>query len=102
MSKTGNPTISKIRMQIADTAVPVIAVIARPMDAVYNAGIWMSEMAALRQENVMLKNQNIELLKWQTAAKSLEAENQSLRTLMKVAIPQTNGYITARIVSDVG
>jgi rod shape-determining protein MreC len=102
MSKTNNPTISNIRMQIADVATPVIAVVARPMDAVYSAGVWVSEMATLRKENVMLKNQNIELLRWQAAAKEMEAENASLRSLMNVVSVHKTGYITAKVVSDVG
>lgn len=102
MSKTNNPTISNIRMQIADVATPVIAVIARPMDAVYGAGVWVSEMATLRKENVMLKNQNIELLRWQAAAKEMESENASLRSLLNVVSVHKTGYITAKVVSDVG
>lgn len=101
MSKTNNPSISKLRMQIADTVTPVISFIGRPMDAFYDAGTWVSEMAHLRSENVMLKNQNIELLKWQGAAKAMEAENEALRKLMHVVSNQRNGYITARVVSDV-
>jgi rod shape-determining protein MreC len=101
MSKTGNPNISKIRMQIADAVTPVIAVIGRPMDAFYDAGTWLSEMAQLRQQNVMLKNQNLELLQWQSAAKSMETENLALRKLMNVVSARTSTYITARVVSDV-
>ena len=101
MSKTGNPTISKIRMQITDAVVPVISVVGRPMDAFYDAGTWISEMAQLRQQNVMLKNQNLELLQWQAAAKSMEAENEALRKLMNVVSARSSSYITARVVSDV-
>jgi rod shape-determining protein MreC len=102
MSKTHNPNISKIRMQISDAAVPVISVIGRPMDAFYDVGTWISEMVQLRQQNVLLKNQNVELLKWQAAAKAMEVENTELRKLMNVVAAHKSGYITARIVSDVG
>lgn len=101
MSKTHNPNISRLRMQIADTVTPVISFVGRPMDAFYDIGTWISEMAQLRSENIMLKNQNVELLKWQMAAKAMESENQALRKLMHVVSSHKNGYITARVVSDV-
>lgn len=101
MSKTGNPNIAKIRMQVADTVTPIISFIGRPMDAFYDAGTWVSEVVQLRSENVILKNQNVELLKWQAAAKAMEEENASLRKLMNVVSAQKGGYVTARVVSDV-
>lgn len=101
MSKTNNPNIAKMRMQITDTVVPVISAIGRPMDAFYDIGTWISEMVNLRQQNVMLTNQNRELLQWQAAAKAMEAENAALRKLMNVVAAHKSGYITARIVSDV-
>ncbi len=101
MSKTNNPNISRLRMQIADAVTPVIAFVGRPMDTFYDAGTWLTEMAALRKENVMLKNQNAELMQWQGAAKSMEAENESLRKLMNVVSSHKSGYITTRVVSDV-
>ncbi len=102
MSKTGSPAIIKLRTQINDVAVPVLAVATSPMDALYNAGSWLREMAALREENISLKNQNIELLKWQAAAKAMESENQSLRTLLGVVPAMKTGFVTVRIVSDIG
>jgi len=101
MSKTNNPNISRLRMQISDTVAPVITFVGRPMDTFYDAGVWISEMMSLREQNVMLKNQNVELLQWQNAAKSMEAENESLRKLMNVVSSHKTGYTTARVVSDV-
>ncbi len=102
MSKANNPAITRLRTQITDIAVPMLAVAASPMDAVHNAGVWVGEMVNLRAANIALKNENLELLKWQEKAKAMEAENDSLRTLMNVVPVTKNTFITARIVSDMG
>lgn len=102
MSKTNNPAVTRIRTTITDIAAPVLAVAASPMDALYNAGAWVGEMARLRQENLMLKNQNLQLLQWQSAARSMEAENKSLRSLLNVVPSPKSTFITARVVSDMG
>jgi rod shape-determining protein MreC len=102
MSKTGNPAVTRLRTQITDIVTPVLAVAASPMDVIYNGGNWLREIATLRSENLMLKNQNIELLKWQAAAKAMESENQSLRTLLNVVPNLKTSYITAHVVSDLG
>ena len=102
MSKANNPAIERMRTGITDMVTPVLAVAASPMDAIYNVGSWVRELAQLRAENVDLRNQNIQLLKWQTLAKSMQDENQSLRTLLHVVPLLKTSYVTARIVSDLG
>ena len=102
MGKTGNPIVGKLRMGLADAVAPVLSVAARPIDAVMDAGRWFSEMAALRQENIALKNQNINLRQWQLRAQAMEEEDKALRKLLKVVPPRTAAYITAPVVSDVG
>ncbi|NBO18572.1 MAG: rod shape-determining protein MreC [Proteobacteria bacterium] len=102
MSKAGNPAVARMRMQITDAVMPVLAVAASPMDTIHNAGQWLGELAQLRAENIALKNENIELLKWQEQAKSQAAELESLRQLMKAVPASKASYITARVVSDMG
>lgn len=102
MSKTNNPAIGKLRTNITDAITPVLSVAARPMDAIHNFGIWIGEIVRMREENIALKNENIELLSWQTKAKAMEAENEALRSLLKVVPSQKSNYITVRVVSDLG
>jgi rod shape-determining protein MreC len=102
MSQTGSPLVSRIRLALTDTLVPVISVAGAPLDAVAGVSEWVGEIARLRSENIALKNANLQLLQWQAIAKSMEAENNSLRSLMNaVSIPKSN-YITTRIVTDMG
>jgi rod shape-determining protein MreC len=102
MSKSGNPAISKLQQMLSDTITPVLAVAASPMNALSTAAQWVSEMAAIRAENVSLKNQNAQLMQWQSIAKDMQSENASLRELLKVIPAQKRNYITARVVSDIG
>ena len=102
MSKAGNPAITRLRTHITDITTPLLAVAASPMDAVHNAGLWVGEMVNLRSDNIALKNANVELLKWQEKAKTMQTENEALRSLLNVVPSAKSSYITARIVSDMG
>jgi rod shape-determining protein MreC len=102
MSKTGNPVAAHVRITILDTVAPVIAVAASPFDAVADAGDWFTSVVAMRAENIALKNQNVQLLQWQSMAKRMEAENTSLKRLLNVAPSKKTNYVTAHLVSDLG
>lgn len=102
MSKTGNPAVSRLRTAITDIAAPVLSVAASPLDAVYNIGAWVTEMARLREENLLLKSQNAQLIQWQAAAKAMATENESLRELLHVVPSPSYTYVTAKVISDLG
>lgn len=100
MSKTGNPVAANLRATILDTVTPVIAVAASPFDAVSDIGDWFTSIVAMRAENIALKNQNLQLLQWQSMAKRIEAENTSLKALMNVVQEKKTHFVTAHLVSD--
>lgn len=102
MSKTNNPAIGRLRTSVTDIMTPVLAVASSPMDAISSAGTWLNEAARMREENLVLKAQNAQLLQWQSAAKDMETENRSLRALLNVVPAHKAGYITVRVVSDFG
>lgn len=102
MNQTASPTATRIRGTLMDYITPVISVASKPLNAVASAGQWVSELVSLRADNIALKNTNAQLLQWQTIAKSMEAENNSLRKLMHAVSTPKNNYITARIVTDMG
>jgi rod shape-determining protein MreC len=100
MSQVNSQTTTRLRTQILDIFVPVISVASKPLNAVASFASWASEMSLIRSENIALKNANIQLLQWQSTAKNLEAENNSLRSLMNVIPLPKKHYITTRIVTD--
>lgn len=101
MSNAGHPAASRLRSSINDMVVPVLAVAARPFEAVQSAALWVKEMALLRSENIRLKQQNAELLQWQAAAKEMQQENHTLRQLLRVVPSKELSYVTVRMVSDI-
>ena len=102
MSKTNNPAVERLRTNVMDGVAPLLGLASSPMDAIHNAGTWLGEMSRLRSENVALKNENVELLKWQAQAKAMDAENKSLHALLNVVPSHKSSYTTARVVSDLG
>jgi rod shape-determining protein MreC len=102
MSKTEHPAAVKLRTTLNDTAAPVLAVLASPIDALSAVGTWFVNLTALYSENIVLRNQNAELLKWQAMAKDMQQENESLRKLLYVVPQPKRSFISARVVSDVG
>ena len=102
MGRGENSATSRLRLAVTDIFTPVISAVSAPLDALAGAGNWVGEMGNLRAENIALKNANVLLLKWQEAAKNMQAENASLRELLKVVPDKKTSYITAKIVSDVG
>jgi rod shape-determining protein MreC len=102
MGKSGNPAVSRLQNAVSDAITPILAVAASPMNTVSGAATWVTEVINMRSENIALKNQNAQLMQWQSVAKDMEAENKSLRELLKVVPAQKHSYITARVVSDLG
>lgn len=102
MSKTGNPAVNTLRQSLADGIAPVLEFSISPLETISNATAWLHEMAALRAENVALKNKNLQLMQWQSTARDLESENQALRALIHVVPPPKSTFITVHIVSDLG
>ena len=102
MGKSGNPAISRLQTSISDAAVPVLAVAASPLNALAGGAQWLSDAVHIYSENIALKNQNAQLMQWQSLAKDMQAENASLRALLNVVPAQKRSYITARVVSDLG
>lgn len=100
MNRAGNPGVVALRTSIADTLTPVLTTASRPIDAIVAAGQWVSQLATLREENIALKNQNLQLRHIQAQAMEMKAENEALRALMKVVPSHHTSYVTAAVVSD--
>lgn len=100
MSKAGSPVAENTRTRITDVMMPVLSAAASPVQAVHEAGAWVADLFLVQEENVRLRSENSELLKWQAEAKAMRAENDALRSLLKVVPQAKPAYVTARIISD--
>ncbi|MCC7017039.1 MAG: rod shape-determining protein MreC, partial [Rhodospirillales bacterium] len=60
------------------------------------------ELVRVHEENAVLRAEVEKLRQWESAARHLEAENESLKTLLKWAPPPEATFVTARVIADTG
>jgi rod shape-determining protein MreC len=95
LGRFDNVAVERVRLGIVDAFTPIMDVVSRPASAV-------NEVVGLRSEVARLTEENNRLLRWQTVARRLEAENAAFRGLLG-AKPQTSSFlIAARVVADAG
>lgn len=99
-SKNHPAAMEDMRMAIANTAAPVVQALAKPADAVRDAGAWVRDMFTLHEENQRLKAENDRLLRWQSVAMELATENDHLKSMAHFPAEPHPSYITARVASD--
>ncbi len=102
LARTNSAFVASGRAAMTDVLVPVMSVIAKPVDAVRDARLWLADMATLRAENEALKMKVASMSQWQGMAGELQAENNALRKLVQVVPAGKVSYVAARIVSESG
>lgn len=102
LGKADTYLVERLRTGVSDAVTPIVDVMSRP--AVFVSGIVdnVRELAAIREENGRLRQENERLLQWQTAARRLEAQNDSLKSLLNLAPEPEPAFVTARVVADTG
>ncbi len=95
-------SISGLRVIITDTISPVVSLISTPFKNLADTLGDVSGIASLRAENSQLKSENLRLKEWYQTALMLQAENQSLQSLLNLKTNPAHKYITAEILSDAG
>ncbi len=90
------------RAYIVDTSAPVLAMLARPIEAVRGAIVEGQLLLSLYEQNQALRDENQRLRDWQTAARRLEQENVALRTLLTLRPEPRTAVVAARVIADGG
>ena len=92
----------RARVTLADGLAPIYAVLAPPLGRIHAAIAEMGALWDMRADNERLRGENEKLLRWQSIALALDAENQRLKASLRW-IPDPDGsYVTARVVADAG
>jgi rod shape-determining protein MreC len=92
-----------VSTRIGDALVPALDALMQPVTASRRLVEGVGELLALRAENARLKEQNLRLLEWQSAARQLSVENAALHQLLKMrADPKRPTAVTGRVVADAG
>lgn len=94
--------VERFRLQVTDAIAPILDAASRPVATITDIIDQVHELAAIRSQNTQLREDNLRLLQWQTAARRLEAENNALRGLLNFTPDPLAGYVTARVVADTG
>lgn len=94
--------IERTRVLVSDAIAPILDVMARPAATIAEVVDNVRDLAALRAENVRLREENARLLHWQTVARQLETENNALSNQLNYIPDPDPAFITARIIADTG
>ncbi|MGD9639452.1 MAG: rod shape-determining protein MreC [Alphaproteobacteria bacterium] len=79
---------------------PVIKVVSIPVMKVADFFDNIAELAKIRKENAVLRKENLNLLKWQSAAHYLKFENERLAKLLKYKPLPNASYVAARVIAE--
>ncbi|MBL8629281.1 MAG: rod shape-determining protein MreC [Rhodospirillaceae bacterium] len=102
IGKADTVLVERARVAITDAVVPILRILSEPANAVASAISNFRELAAIREQNSTLREDNERLLQWQAIAQRLEAENRSLKALLALAPEPTAAFVSARVVGDTG
>lgn len=100
LSKTSPAFVSSVRMTVTDALLPVVEVVASPLEAVSNVIARGREWVVLGKELRNLRAENAQLRQQELEASALLAENKALRELMHSVPGGQTHYVTARLVAD--
>ena len=100
LGKADTFVVERLRVVIDDVVAPVLGVLSRPVAAIGDVATGVHDLAALRAENVRLRDENARLLHWETLARQLDSENRALRGQLNYVPDPDPSFITARVVGD--
>ena len=102
LGKVDVALMERVRANVTDAVAPILDVISKPVVSVNKMISEAKGLFAVREENVLLKQEKDRLLQWQAVARKLEAENKNLRGLLNFPVEPAAGFITARVIADTG
>ena len=95
-------SVDSARARVTDAFAPILDAISRPAATAAHVVESVVEVQNAFEENRRLKAENARLLQWKQAALRLEAENISLRSLLKATPEPSSSFITARVIAAPG
>ena len=102
LGRADTALVERARTAVMDALTPIMSAVARPVSSVRQALQSARDYLSLRQENAALQEEMRRLEEWQNVARQLQAENESLRALLKFAPEPGASFVSARVVADNG
>jgi rod shape-determining protein MreC len=100
VGKADTVVVSRARMALIDLLAPMLNAVATPIQTVRRTAADISDYMHLADENRALKAQNDTLMEWQRVARELQAQNDSLRHILKFSPDPAASFVTAPIIAD--
>lgn len=91
-----------VRSTVSDIFTPALVLISEPFRQVATFTSSVTGLSEMRAENAQLRTENARLREWYQTALMLDAENQSLHSLLNVKPDPAHRFITARVIADSG
>ena len=96
-----DPTVfERTRVVVIDTTAPVLEILSRPVSTAAAFIKEIEQLAVLRDENAILRQENARLDVWQIRAQQFEEENVRLRDLLRYVPEPPATYVAARVVAN--
>src|SRR5580658_7798645 len=102
VGKVDTVLVERVRIAVYDASAPIYAALAEPLGKMNKTITEVVGLWGLRDENVRLRDENEQLLRWQSIALTLDAENRRLKTAMHWIPDPDASYVTGRVVADTG
>jgi rod shape-determining protein MreC len=100
LDRAGLPLIERARQGVMDGLAPLFNVLATPAGSVAALVEEGHDWLRLYEENITLRQEKAELLRWQMMALRLEAENKDLRQLLNFRQDPPLAYVSARVIAQ--
>ncbi|MEI8396763.1 MAG: rod shape-determining protein MreC [Rhodospirillaceae bacterium] len=98
-----DPTlVQSTRTRVTDAFAPILDAISRPAATAAHIVETFVEIVEVHRENKQLRLENARLLQWRQAALRLEAENNSLRSLLRYKPEAKASFVSARVIAAPG
>lgn len=94
--------VDAARARVTDAFTPILDAFSRPAATMAHAVESAIDLQNAYDENERLKLENARLLQWKQVATKLEAENNSLRGLLRYTPEKVVSYATGRVVAAPG
>jgi rod shape-determining protein MreC len=91
-----------VRSTVSDALTPALILLSEPFRQVATFTNSVTGLSEMRAENAQLRAENVRLREWYQTALMLDAENQSLHSLLNVKPDPAHRFITARVIADSG
>lgn len=102
LGKVDTVLVERFRGAVNDTVAPILDALVSPTDAMTGTIRDVRDWVTVHDENQRLRSERERMLKWQSVALRLEAENAALRKLLNLVPEPGARYVSARVIADPG